>query len=324
MNKFFLILMTFTFSLIYSLNLNCQSQTGSVSGLIMNIELYNPKIYKQNDEIILEVKLINKSDKNISCFVTDDKKYCFDFKLISMLNQELEHSKDYTTSFHRVQTVFKSKIDLASNEGYSYKVRLNDYFDLNRSGQFYVKGVYYPDLVNAEAVTANSVVSNQIAINIQPSDIQDSLINETKSVAEEKYLSADKRPPDEVVKYMLDARMKKEWEKYFLYLDLGRLILHNNKFNKNYLNSDAEKQKEKLAQYKNYLSHDTIDDISFLPNRYEILSTQYDAQGKGKVDVLIEFKYLDYIESKYYTFFLYRNGNIWYVENYEVVNIGRK
>ena len=51
-----------------------QTLNSNVQGLIMSIELFNPKIYKQNDEIILEVKLLNKSDKNISCFITDDKK----------------------------------------------------------------------------------------------------------------------------------------------------------------------------------------------------------------------------------------------------------
>jgi hypothetical protein len=323
MKKSLFIIFLFIILFFNNLQINGQTTINNNSGIIMNIELYNPRIYKQNDEIIIEVNLINKSDKNLSCFVTDDKKYCFDFKLISMSNQEIEHSKDYITSFHRVQTVFKSLISLNPNEGYNYKIRLNDYFDLNVTGQYYLKGLYYPDLIEIDSASVNAVTSNQISINLRPSDIQDTNIAELKSVEEEKYLSAEKKSPDEVIKYMLDSRMKKEWNKYFLYLDLEALIKKNSKFNTNFNKSDSEKQKEILAQYKKYLQKDTIDDISFLPHSYKILKTEY-AQGKGQVDVNIEFKYLEYVESKYYTFFLKQRDNIWYVYDYEVVNIERK
>ncbi|HOV14101.1 MAG TPA: hypothetical protein PK771_07445 [Spirochaetota bacterium] len=288
--------------------------------LILKIELVNPKIYKQNEEIYLDVKIINKSDMNISTLITDDKKFSFDFEIYSMQNQMLEHRKEYIVAFHRVQTIFKTKISIDPNEGYTYRVRLNDYYDLDITGQYYIKGFYYPYLKTGSD-KSGIIASNQLTINIRPQDIDDRYIVEKKFVEEEKRLNAEKRSPDDVIRYMLEARMKSEWEKYFLYLDLDKLILGNNKFKDSYLKKDIERQKEIIAQYKDYLKKDTIEDISFLPHSFEIIKTEY-SQGKGKVDVIVDFKYIDYIERKYYTFFLNKKGEIWYVYDYEVMNYG--
>lgn len=292
------------------------------SSLILKIELVNPKIYKQNEDIYIDVKILNKSESSISTLITDDKKFCFDFEIYSMQNQTLEHRKEYVTSFHKVQTIFKSIINIDPSEGYNYRVRLNEYFDMNITGQYYIKGFYYPNL-KTNNTKENTIISNQLTINVRPEDIDDKYIVEKKSVEEEKRLNAEKRSPDEVIKYMLEARMTGQWEKYFLYMDLDKLILNNNKFKNSYLKKDLERQKEILAEYKEYLKKDTIEDISFLPHGFEIIKTEY-SQGKGKVDVLVDFKYIDFIETKYYTFFLNKKGDIWYVTDYEVMNYGVK
>jgi hypothetical protein len=295
----------------------------SQDSLILKIELSTPKIFKQNDNIYLDIKLINNSPSPVSTFISDDKKYCFDFQILTMQNQEIEHSKDYITSFHRVQTIFKSKIDLEPNQGYSYKISLNDYFEMDKTGQFYIKGFYYPELKNSDNKDQKTLMSNQLTINIKPKDLEEKFISEKKSVEEEKRLNAEKRAPDEIIEYMLNARMNKEWEKYFLYLDLEKLILTNNLFKNNFLKADSEKQKELIAQFKIYLQKDTIDDISYLPHSYEIVKTEYFPNGKGKVEVIIQHKYIDYIQKKYYTYFLYKREKIWYVYSYEVMNMER-
>jgi hypothetical protein len=308
--------------ILCSLAVFSEDATSTQNGLIMKIELSTPQVFKQNDEVFIDVKLINKSENSISTYISDDKKFCFDFKILTMQNKEIEHSKEYTTSFYRVQTIFKSKIDLDQDQGYTYKVRLNDYYDLDKTGQFYIKGFYYPTLKSSDTNNIQ-ITSNQLTINIKPKDFEDQFITEKKSIEEEKKLNAEKRSPDEVVEYMLKARMSKEWEKYFLYIDLEKLILTNNNFKDKFLKSDTEKQKEIIAQYKKYLQKDTIEDISYLPHAYEIVKTEYYPQGKGKVEVIIQHKYLDYIEKKYYTFFLYKRDKVWYVYSYEVMNMER-
>ena len=87
------------------------------NNLILKIELVNPKIYRQNEDIYLDVKIINISDKNISTFITDDKKFTFDFEIYTMQNQTLEHKREYIVSFHKVQTIFKFLLNIEPMRG---------------------------------------------------------------------------------------------------------------------------------------------------------------------------------------------------------------
>lgn len=294
----------------------------SDQGISVKIELANPKIYLQNDEIFINVKIFNTSNDPTSCIIADDKRFSFDFQMVTMQNRALEHSKEYIISFHKVQPVFNSHIRLAPGEGYIYKARLNDYYDLNRTGQFFVRSLYYPDL-KLNNSNMDSVSSNQLSINIRPEGIKEMVLEEKETVEIEKKLFVTKRPPDEIVDFMLNARMNKEWEKFFLYLDLEKLILTNYNFRQKYMKSDVETQKELIKQYKEYLKRNTIDEISFMPHSFNIIKTEY-TEGRGKVEVVNSFKYMDYIEEKYYTYFLNKKGNIWYIYSYEVLNLGVK
>ena len=321
-NKLFALILTIiiSFSLFSQEDKLLHKKTNYNSEIMVIIELSKPKIFLQNDEIYINVKIFNSSDDEAVCLIAHDKRFSLDFQMVTMRNRSIEHSKEYIISFHKVQPVFNSHIRLASDEGYIYKVRLNDYFDLNRTGQFFIKCLYYPDLKLNNSIK-NVIYSNQLSVNIRPTGIKEEIIEEQESVEQEKRFYVTKRPPDEVVDFMLNARMKSEWEKYYLYLDLEKLILTNNNFRQKYVKADSEKQRELITKYKEYLKKNTIDEISFLPTKFEIIKTEY-TEGRGKVDVLIYFKYQQYNEKKYYTYFLNKKGNIWYIYSYEVMNLG--
>lgn len=292
------------------------------NGLTVKIELAQPKIFLQGDEIYINVKIFNSTKDETACIIADDKKFSFDFQMVTLQNRVIEHSNEYIISFHRVQPVFNSSVRLSPGEGYIYKARLNDYYDTNRSGQFFINCMYFPRL-KMDGDNNDTIMSNQLSINIRPEKAKEMAIQEREEVEKEKKLFVTKRSPDEVVDFMLKARMKSEWEKFFLYMDLEKLILTNNLFKDKYVRADVEKQKEFIEQYKQYLMKNTVNDISYLPHAFKIVKTEY-TDGRGKVEVINSFKYIDYVEDKYYTYFLYKKGDIWYVYSYEVLNLGIK
>lgn len=295
------------------------SQDKSDSEIKVYIDFSYPKIYNQNDEIYITIRLFNNSNKDKPLIVARDKRYSFDFEIVSMQNKKLNHSKDYIISFHQAQPIFNSYIVLAPYEGYIFEARLNDFFDLDITGQFYLKCFYYPNLKLSQSDSIY-IESNQLTLNMRPYAAKEAIIQEKIDVEKEKKLFVTKRSPDEVVSYMLDSRMNREWEKYFLYLDMENLILTNNDFRQRYLRADVERQREIINEYKEYLKKDRVNDISYLPVKYEILKTEYTA-GRAKVEALIYVKYEDYLDKKYYTYFLTKKGNIWYVSSYEVLNL---
>ncbi len=135
-------------------------------------------------------------------------------------------------------------------------------------------------------------------------------------------LVAEKKSPPEVIQYTLDARMKMEWEKFFLYIDIEELIKTNYIFKDRFMKSDSEVKIEILKQYKEYLKKNTVDDISFLPHHYKIARADYSPiEGKGKVDVIVYFKHLEFTEQVFYTYFLHKKGDRWLIRSYETMNM---
>ena len=321
-----IIILVIFLSLLSIFNIFSQNSSSSISnyydGIVIKIEQANPKVYYQNDELYINIKVLNTNKDEKSLLIANDKKFSFDFQMVTMQNKSLEHSKEYITSFHKVQPVFNSNLRLAPDEGYVFEARLNDYFNLDTPGQYYIKCNFYPELKMNNSET-NVIISNLLSINIRPGNIADNKIIEQTSLEEEKKLYLTKRSPDDVVDFMLNARMNGEWDKFYLYLDLNKLILTNNNFKDKFLKADTERQRDMIAQYKEYLKKNTIDEISFLPNKFKIVKTEY-SEGKGKVEAIITFKYLDYEESKYYTYYLNKKNDIWLVTSYEVMNLERK
>jgi len=322
--KRFLFFICYTF--IFILCLSSQEVSyGLFPDLVVKIELGNPKIYKEGDNIYLNVILLNKTNSVQSTYIAEDKKYSFDFSIVTTKNQEIRYRKEYVTHFNRVQNIYMSKISLMEEEGYIYKILLNDYYDLNMTGQFYVTGYFYPNLkVNDDR--SNAIKSNQLVINIREKNFDDRYYANTVEVDDTNGSPVEtlkKIPPDEVVDYMLSARMKRNWDKYFLYMNMDELIKTNNIFGRDFGKKNLEQQRELIKNYKEYLKKDNINDINFLPHKFDIVKTTY-SQTEAKVEVLVQFKSLDYIEQKYYTFFLRRNGEYWSVYSYEVMDMGVK
>ncbi len=293
--------------------------------LVMKVELGNPKIYKEGDNIYLNVVLLNKSGTVQSSYISEDKRHSFDFSIVTTRNQEIEYKKEYITYFYRVQNIYMSKITLMEEEGYLYKILLNDYYDLNMTGQFYITGYYYPNL-KTNNDRSNAIKSNQLVINIREKNFDDRHFVNTVEIDDTNGTPVEtlkKIPPDEVVDYMLSARMKRNWDRYFLYMDMNELIKTNTIFGRDFNKKNLEQQRELIKNYKDYLKKDNINDINFLPHKFDIVKTTY-SQSEAKVDVIVQFKTLDFIEQRYYTFFLHKNGEYWFVYSYEVMDMGIK
>lgn len=272
-----------------------------------------------NEDIYIDVKLSNKEEAPYSSLMAQDKRYSFDFELTSLQNKQQKHSAKYSNFFNRVQPVFHSVVRLDENEGYTYRVLLNDYFDMNITGQYILKCIYYPEMKLGKTTDGQVIKSNSITLNIRPAGSDERVIQEQITVEHEKFLTMEKKAPDEVVDYMLRARINGEWEKFFLYIDLEKMISSDITFGKRYKKADSDKQQEILKEYKEYLKKDKINQISYLPCKFEIIKTEYTA-GSGKVDAFVMFKEHDYIDKKYYTYYLKKQDDKWKITNYTVSN----
>jgi hypothetical protein len=187
--------------------------------------------------------------------------------------------------------------------------------------------LFYPELylhgpVAGEPVgTAEPLRSNMLTLSVRP----EVLFEEERAMIEAETGERIQRqplPPDEVVDYMLNARQRSQWEKFFLYLDLESLYVKNPGRAEAFRRMSEENRRAAIARYKEQLRSETVDvDILVIPAEYDIIQTRY-TPLEAEVTVIERFRYRDYVEIKRYTYYLERRDNIWVVTDYEIVNLG--
>jgi hypothetical protein len=135
-------------------------------------------------------------------------------------------------------------------------------------------------------------------------------------------LVRQKLPPDEVVNYLLTARQKSQWEKFFLYLDLEAMLSRDAYRRRQWLAESEEGRQRMLDRYRTELQSSVVDgDIATIPSNFVIERTTYNAD-EGEVTVLEYFKIGSYTQKERYTYYFYRKDDIWRIVDFSVTDLG--
>ena len=293
------------------------------NGLSIGIKLVEQKIYFLNDEIDIKITVKNDSVDPQQFRVADNRVFSLDFDVRTATNRpEQYHSDLFKNNRNTLRPVFYRDVSLSPGEEYSVTVKFGDYIALRDPGLYYVQAVFFPDLYMEDS--SPSIASNKLALNIRPpvsSPDERVAIEARVDRAEQR----DTLPPDEVITYMLKARMTDEWAKFFLYINLEKLYINSflkTRRNRDQFNrlSEADK-KMKVTAYKNQITAGKAEWYLVLrPDSFEIVETSY-TPFEAMVKVRQVFQHPDYKEPRLYTYFLERAGNVWELTNYIVENV---
>ena len=299
-----------------------ESFSADAEGVDFHIRFYEKRIYYLGDSehpVSLEAVLTNNSSQTFRFKMAENRMFNFDFEVTTPTNILLDHSQEFTRSRTANQPVLYREISLEPGEKYGVVVSLDEFIEIPKAGLYAVQSVFHPEL-NLRGPNG-AIRSNVLTLNIRPAIV----FEEERAMIEAetgKLIRRQPLPPDEVVDYMLGARQKSQWEKFFLYLDLESLYLKEPGRARSYRRMSEENRRAVLDRYKAQLRSETVDiDILVMPATYEIVQTSY-TPFEGRVTVIEKFQYRDYVEVKRYTYFLERRDIIWLVTDYEIVNLG--
>jgi hypothetical protein len=299
-------------------------------GVVFQIRFYEKRIYYLNDRehpVSLETTLTNNSSRTFRFKMAENRMFNFDFQVTTPTNILLDHAQSFSRARTSNQPVLYREISLEPGDTFGVVVSLNDFVQIPKAGLYSVQGLFYPELylhgpVAGEPVgTAEPLRSNMLTLSVRP----EVLFEEERAMIEAETGERIQRqplPPDEVVDYMLNARQRSQWEKFFLYLDLESLYVKNPGRAEAFRRMSEENRRAAIARYKEQLRSETVDvDILVIPAEYDIIQTRY-TPLEAEVTVIERFRYRDYVEIKRYTYYLERRDNIWVVTDYEIVNLG--
>lgn len=307
--------------LFFFLSIDLYSLSGDIQ---CSIRYFNKKIYYEGDQIELRVELFNNSPENFSFQTTDPKYYNTKITIKDLTGKELTDKYKFTRETIDFQPIYYRNMTILPGEMFAFNILLNDIIDLSEPGLYFIRLEFF---VKANSDTV-SLKSNVLDLSLRPntgvSEVQKIIDYETGEI-----LRREKKGPDEVVKYAIEALQKNEFDKFFLYLDLKSIMLKSQIIREQYSRLSAEKQQKILEDYKLMLEKNMKYDfrtadaeaIIYRPIYYEILKTWY-TDSNAEVIVTEKFKYEQLTEIKEYTYKLKKVDGIWVIYDYLVMNKG--
>lgn len=318
-----------------------------------SIRFFDRRIYyAENDPIYVQITITNNSPACFRFKLADERVFSVDFDIRTVSNKLLEPADALIRKRTQYQQIFFREIAVEPGESFSFVEDLRDYVYLKQPGSFIVQARVYPELyrstlaaqrmTNSAAANENSkssipaetaalveksaqiFESNRLNLSIRPPVIYgpDGVPQEMDS-ATGAALVRQKIPPDQVVEYMLIARQKSQWEKFFLYIDLETMLLARDQARKRqWLNESESGRRQMLIKYRQELQSATIDnDISTIPIDFTVERTSY-TNTNGEVSVLQKFYGgNNWTKVKRYKYLLVQKDGIWSVVDYVVTNL---
>ncbi|MDR1429425.1 MAG: hypothetical protein LBI85_03975 [Spirochaetaceae bacterium] len=306
---------------------------GSVSAaesVDISIRYFDKRIYYvERDPILVQLTISNRGSSTYRFKLAEERAFSVDFDIKTLTNRTI----DATDALVRRRTlntqVFFREVSVEPGESFSFVEDLRDYGMLNQSGSFIVQAKLYPELMRnappgfARDTTPPALESNRLSLNLRPAPLSGpegvplALDVETNAI-----LVRENLPPDQVIEYLLSARQKGQWEKFFLYFDLESMISRDSARRRQWLAESGEGRQRMLDRYRGELQSAVVDgDIVTIPSEFTIERTVYGSE-EGTVTVLEKFRVGTYTERKEYTYYLRRWDDIWTVTDYTVLNLG--
>lgn len=290
-------------------------------GIEVTIRYFNQSVYFPESDIDVKVTITNNSPDPYRFRLADDRAFSIGFDVHTLTNVALESAAQLVTRRLDAQPVYFREVVLETGEELSFVENLQHYAAIEQPGMYVVTAYFYPELLpRAGSVRAvQRLSSNRLTLSIRPSPrtvdeaIQARLDHETGEVLRRRQI-----PPDQVIAYTIEARMRDQWERFFLYHNLEEILRSSPTRDRRFVQLSQADQRYEIEAYRRRLMEGTVDeDITAVPFRYDILRTSYDQQTATVVADL-RFRADGFIEIRRYTYHLRRRDNVWEIVRYNV------
>ena len=176
----------------------------------------------------------------------------FSFVVKNLQNQIIgQRNSFYLYKLSNTENRSYRTVTLAPGDIYGKTIDIRKLFMLDDVGYYIIKGVFYPVPFGFHDV--NDYPSNRIKIQIRYNARRMAAVRHL--VAQQKRELEVVRSPYDTVAFLLNAKMKKNWEHFFHYIDLDRLIEIYPDYHAEYLKVGLSKRKAVLSKFRSYLKN---------------------------------------------------------------------
>lgn len=290
-------------------------QTTVNNGLKIELQFYR-QTYRLNEPINVLINVVNGSSLPVPFQVSPliYETFFFDIRtprnetvpLLDIFQVRMKNNASSSGDFR--------DIVLQPGESFSRVIDITQWFDIKESGYYIIKGIFHanPDK------QFDSLLSFDYKILVKPPVVVEKKLSEDEQQRIEELENVKKLPPYDVIADLLDAKMKKDWERFLAHIDAERLIASFQEYFSAYENARSGKYRlEVLEEFKRYLTVHWQDRIL----SYKIGASQIQ-DDKATVICDVDYTTKTLMYGLRYTFSLYRNHlGQWLVYDYNVLKI---
>lgn len=292
----------------------------------VSIRFYDRRVYYPGNDgtepIFVKVAITNTGAQPLRFKLANDRMFSLDFSVLSTKNKSLPHTEPWIKKRNTNQHIYFREISIETGETYSFVENLKDYITFETPGVYILSADFYPELKQLSDTTEVHVTSNRLGFEIKPAPAAAALGAVPIASVSREVLQPQPLSPDKVIAYMLSARQKSQWDQFFLYLDVERMIARDPVRNRRYKAEAESGRMSMIDTYKHDLMQARTDkDVAIIPVEFKIERTIYSAT-EAEVTVIEWFDYTSFREKKRFTYNLSSRDDIWTVYDYSVENLG--
>ncbi len=308
------------------LSLPANAENGSVAADI-SIRFVNRVVYypgnSPSEPINVQISIANNGPETFRFKLAEDHAFSLDFSATDTRNRPLAHTEDWQRKRNTTRQVYFREVSLEPGETYSFVENAKEYLVVAEPGMYVLNCLFYPELKRKSDDSEPSFRSNRLTLEVKPSPGAAAARILPVSPATAEVLQPEAIPPDQVVTKIITARQRSEWNQFFLYLDLEKMLSRDPARDRRYRAESEQGRYRMIEDYRAELMNETSSDrdISTIPVEFEVERTEY-AGNRGTVQVIEWFKYPSFREKKRYTYELESRDGIWRVYGFSVQNLG--
>lgn len=293
----------------------------------VSIRFVNRTVYypgnSPSEPVNVQVSIANNGPHTLRFKLADDHAFSLDFTAADARNRPLSHTEDWQRKRNTTRQVYFREVSLEPGETYSFVENVKDYLVIAEPGMYILNCALYPELKRKSDESEPLYRSNRLRLEVKPSPGAAAARVLPVSPTTAEVLQPEAIPPDQVVTKIITARQRSEWNQFFLYLDLEKMLARDPAKDRRYRSESEQGRYRMIEDYRTELMNETSNDrdISTIPVEFEVERTEY-AGNRGTVEVIEWFKYPSFREKKRYTYELESRDGIWRVYGFSVQNLG--
>lgn len=272
-------------------------------------------VFKVGETININNIIHNKGKEVIGIEVAEYSHLNFDFTLYKLNGRLVEKSMSfYETKERMIEDIDEPRSEtLYPNEQYGMEVNFDYYYENLEPGRYIIEPKFFPLTNIGEYFPTINGKKIQIQIvSIPYNDINDKN-NDDNDKTQIEALS-----PYDTIDRVLASKIKEDWDVFFSYIDLKRIIVLYNDWYERLLKLPKSKQDSLIEEFKSYFKKNFEDDML----DYQIIRSIRETNTAKVVAEIYKGEKRIKLTSRY-VFELEKRNEYWIITSYEIMNLGR-